>query len=119
MTGNEIYKMAIAFLYEDSGKNPKVQNYSVSFLNRMLAEAFRTENSIREQEGTEQLKKIPFLKDLSEDVPYHDEITRSAFVYGIAAHMYAEEQDNYRAEVCRAEYKQALNNSERGVWVEL
>ena len=55
MTGLQIYNMASAMLYEDTGTNIKEERYSVHFLNRLIAEAYPVEQNMREAEGSELL----------------------------------------------------------------
>lgn len=119
MTGLQIYNLAKAKLYEDTGINIPEERYSVHFLNQTLAETFSVENNIRESNGEELLNSIPWITKIEDEIPYHEELTRTAFVYAVAEHYWQEELDTYQAEVCHGRYLQAVNDCKRGIWVTL
>ena len=119
MTGLQIYNMASAMLYEDTGTNIKEERYSVHFLNRLIAEAYMVEQNMREAEGSELLTEIPWVDTIEQEIPYHEQMLRTAFVYGLAMHYWQEELDTYQAETCKAEYLAALNDCRQGVWVSI
>lgn len=119
MTGLQIAKAASAQLFagfDDDKTTTENGRYTMHVINRMIAEAFGVENSIRESEGEERLHQIPFITDLNAEIPYHDELLRTAFVYGMAAEYWQNEQEPYQAETCRTLFREALNNCKRGVW---
>ncbi|MBR0081553.1 MAG: hypothetical protein IJP98_02300 [Clostridia bacterium] len=117
MTGLQICNMAAAFLYNSASVKTDEGRFSVHFLNRLIAETFGTENSMRESEGREPLASIPWIDGLEKTIDYHDELLRTAFVYGLAAHYWQEELDTYQAERYTAMYINAVNECKRGVWV--
>ncbi len=119
MTGLQIYNLASAMLYEDTGTNLPEERYTVHFLNRIIAETFMLENNMRESEGKELLTKIPWVERIEEEIPYHEEILRTVFVYALAEHYWTEELDTYQADLNRARYLNAINECKRGVWVTL
>lgn len=113
MTGLEIYKAASAYLYERDNEDEESKEFSVPFLNTLLMEALPYENSIRLNKNVEELETAPLITDLSEDIDYHDSITRIALPYGLAALFFAENLDNYRGNLYRAQYLSALGDAVR------
>lgn len=113
MTGQEIFKRASAFIYEQPGEAEDSQQFSLDFLNMLLIEALPYENSIRRFEGQEELKTAPQLTSLSEDVPYHDSIAGLALPYGLASPLFEEDLDNYRGQMYRNRYIQALYDAQK------
>lgn len=113
MTGQEIFKRASAFIYEQPGDAEDSQRFSVDFLNVLLIEALPYENSIRRFEGKEELTNAPQIKGLSEDIPYHDEIAGLALPYGLVSPLFEEDLDNYRGQMYRNRYIQALYDSQK------
>lgn len=119
MTGFDIYTNASATLFIDTGKNVKDEQFTVRFLNILLQESLPYENNLREFNGEDKLTAAPVLTNLDESIPYHDEITRLAFPYGLAALYQQEELDAYQASTYRQQYLMALNDTKKGIWVEV
>lgn len=119
MTGLKISNMAKAFLYDDANAGNEDEKYTVAFLNRIIAETFNVENSIRAAKGQIVLEGIPYIEGLEKDIPYDEQMLRTAFVYALAAHYWQEELDSYQAATCQAMYERAVSDLKRAVWVSL
>lgn len=119
MTGKALYILASSTLYEGENEDLDSKKFSVPFLNILLQEALNVENSIREAEGAELLGQAPLLQSLDDDIPYHDEVVRVAFPYGLAWQYRQEAMDNYWATIYRNLYTEALQNATKFVWEEL
>ena len=113
MTGQEIFKRASAYIYEQPGDAEDSQQFAVDFLNVLLIEALPYENSIRRYEGKEELAEAPQIMSLDEDIPYHAAITGLAFPYGLASPLFEEDLDNYRGQMYRNRYIQALYDAQK------
>lgn len=108
MTGQDIYEMASAYLYERDNEDPDSKHFALKFLNVLLEDALPVENSIRRYMADAELDSAPLLATLTETVPYHDSITRNALPYGIAAFFFEEAPDNYRGNLYRGLYERGL-----------
>ncbi|MDD3400717.1 MAG: hypothetical protein PHT58_03705 [Eubacteriales bacterium] len=113
MTGQDIYIMASALLYERNNEDMDSKDFSIPFLNLLMQEALPVENSIRFAKGEAQLDSAPYLTSLDETIAYSDEILRGALPYGLAARFFTEAMDNYNAAECTARYVNALNSATR------
>ncbi len=113
MTGQSIYELASAFLYESDGEDYDSKGFSVGFLNVLLQECLPYENSIREWNGATLLTSAPKIASLSETIDYADAITRVALPYGLASWFFQEAMDNYQAENYRNKYIAALRDAVR------
>ena len=113
MTGLEIYKAASAYLYERDNEDEESKEFSVPFLNTLLMEALPYENSIRRSKDMTELETAPTIISLNDTIDYHDSITRIALPYGLAALFFAENLDNYRGNLYRAQYLSALGDAVR------
>lgn len=111
MTGTDIYKAASAHLYEKPGDDEESRDFSVPFLNQLLVECLNYENSVRAFEEKEPLNFAPTLTSLDDEIPYCDYITRVALPYGLASLFFYENLDNYRGNMYRAQYIQALGEA--------
>lgn len=113
MTGLDIYKAASAYLYERDNEDEESKEFSIPFLNTLLMEALPYENSIRLSKGMPELETAPTIISLNDTIEYHDSITRVALPYGLAALYFAENLDNYRGNLYRAQYLSALGEAAR------
>lgn len=108
MTGQDIFEMASAFLYERDNEDPDSKEFALQFLNVLLEDALPVENSIRRYKGETELDAAPFLSALTDDVPYSASITRGALPHGLAAYFFEESGDNYRGNLYRNLYEKGL-----------
>lgn len=112
MTGQDILSTALAFVSEKI-EGSDYKDYALPWLNLLLQECLATENSIRRAEEREVLAEAPYLSALTETVPYHDSITRTALPYGIVSYIYTNEDYDARAQDARNKYVNALNEAAR------
>lgn len=113
MTGQQIYELASAFLYERDGEDDDNKFHAINFINNLMAETFSCENSIREFKGKELLDEPPLITSLSEEVPYQYELTRTAIPFGLAAIYFAEGMDNYHEALYRNKYALAVEDAHK------
>lgn len=108
MTGQDVYEMASAMLYERDNEDPDSKEFAIPFLNLLLEDALPVENSIRRFKGEAELDSAPLLQNLDETIPYSASITRGALPYGLAAYFFEESGDNYRGNLYRNLYEKGL-----------
>jgi hypothetical protein len=113
MTAQQIYELAVAFLYEQPDEDEENKSYFLPFLNICLEEALPYENSIREAEGRELLSAAPMISGMTENVPYSDHITRAALPYGVASRYFKENMDPGEALYMRTMFVSALEKAKR------
>ncbi|OQB25857.1 MAG: hypothetical protein BWY11_00133 [Firmicutes bacterium ADurb.Bin182] len=113
MTAQQIYELAVAFLYEQPDEDEENKSYFLPFLNVCLQEALPYENSIREFEGREMLAAAPLVTGMTETVPYSDSITRAALPYGVAARYFKENMDPGEALYMRTMFVSALERAKK------
>ena len=111
MTGQQIYVLASSFLYERDGEDADSKHFAVGFINILLQEALPCENSNRKSDGQELLRLAPTITSLDEEIPYHEEILRVAFPYGLASWYFAEAMDNYHESFYRNKFLAALEDA--------
>lgn len=113
MTGQQIYELASSFLYEIDGEDEDSKRFAVGFINILLQECLNCENSMRLFRGKETLDEAPYIKSLTEEIPYQPELTRVAFPYGVASWFFQEALDNFQAENYRSKYLSAVNEASK------
>lgn len=113
MTGQEIFKRASAYIYENPGDAEDSMQFAVEFLNALLIEALPYENSIRAYEGKPELERAPQIASLSDEIDYHQAIVGLAFPFGLVSSLFEEDLDNYRGQMYRNRYLQALFDAQK------
>lgn len=73
-TGNEIFEMASALIYEGTEDDKESKAFTKAFLNIHLQECLAAENSIRRSRGETELSEAPWVTDLTKTIDYHDAI---------------------------------------------
>ena len=116
MTGQDIYVLASATLFEGDNEDTDAKKFTVQFLNQLLAEALPAENGLRLRDGQKTLDAPPFLRGIEETVPYHDRLCRTALVYGLCWHFFENMQNTYESELYRKLFAASLEDSMTGAW---
>ena len=116
MTGQDIYVLASAILFEGDNEDTDAKKFTVQFLNHLLFEALAAENGLRLRDGQTALDKPPLLKGIEETVPYHDRLCRTALVYGLCWHFFENMQNTYESELYRKLFVSSLEDSMTGAW---
>ena len=110
MTGNDIFRAALAIMSE-SPEESDLGDYALQWLNLLLQECLTAENAWREQHERELLEAAPLLAVLSEEVPYCDKLTRVALPYGLAANLWTDDDNDYRANKWMTLYRDAVSEA--------
>ena len=118
MQANDVYALALSFLSEKTQQNP-LGDFSLNWLNLLLAEALPYENSLREARGEQALEQPPVLTDYQQEVPYSERIVRIALPYGLAEFMFCDDGDLYQAEKYRQRYVSALKEAQKYIICEV
>ena len=84
MTVSKIFKSALS-LCGESNTAPYLAAFAVDWANALMAELFETEQSIRRAEGKDEMKALPVLASLEDEVPYSDALVGGAFIFGFAS----------------------------------
>lgn len=119
MTGQDIYILASAILWEGDNEDQDSKKFSVQFLNHLLPEALNAENSLRRRAGMEVLQAAPVIRSLDEEIPYREKLCRTALVYGLCWHFFENLQNNYQSELHRTLFASSLEELNVGQWESL
>ena len=93
MTVRECFEEAMGFLPENPEENPEIKKFAVNWCNFLLSETFRNENFYREANKIEKLAEIPKLGKIEDEIPYNEELVKTAFPYGMAKFIFRENGD--------------------------
>ena len=112
MTGNEIYREALALLGQKPEDNERWEELAPSWLNMVLAESHSTENTLRDFEKVERLEEPVRVEGLEEEVDCRSRL-RTALVNGMAAILWDESHDRLKALDYRTRFAAALLEAEK------
>ena len=119
MTGQDIYILASALLWEGDNEDTDSKKFTVQFLNGLLPETLGAENSIRRRDGMELLTEAPVIRSLDEAIPYHEKLCRTTLVYGLCWHFFENLQNTFQSELYRQMFISSLEENTVGVWEDL
>jgi hypothetical protein len=113
MTGEEIYELALSYVFEKKGQDADYLEFFPMFLNTVMQEALPYENMIRRKKG-----KIPYhtapkitTASMTEELDFAESLCRTALPYGVAAFYCQDDGDNYRASDYRNRFITALSDA--------
>ena len=117
MTGEEIYEIALSFVFERKREDADYEEFFPTFLNTVMQEALAYENMIRRKSGRAALSVAPKItKDgMNEELDFSESLCRAALPYGVAAFYCQDDGDNYRAADYRKRFITALADAVGGV----
>lgn len=113
MTVKQVYRRALAIVFESPGGDPDFDQFSPLLLDRLVMEALPYENQIRRAAGREELASAPVIEQIDDtEIDYDDRITRIALPYGLAAVLLSDDESRKAESVMnRNEFVNALNEA--------
>jgi hypothetical protein len=117
MTGEEIYEIALALVFERKREDAEYEEFFPIFLNTVMQEALPYENMIRRKAGKVAVSLAPRVtkETMNEQVEFAESLCRAALPYGVAAFYCQDDGDNYRASDYRNRFIIELENAVGGV----
>ena len=91
MTVNDIYTASVV-LATGANEADEYEEVAVTLFNMCIGKCFDENNHIRQLNSKEKLKTVPFVKNLSDQMPYEDEFA-TALKYGLAAEILIADAD--------------------------
>lgn len=110
MTVNEAYQIALSLDDTTTEQDDSLRPHMVNYCNLFLLETFRNENAIREHNKRPLLKSVPLVYNITDSVPYDEELVRSAFPFFIASQVSKSDADNVWASRYYDMYLNAVNS---------
>ena len=109
MTGKEVYKNALALLFEDEAAAGDYNTYALPLLNMLLPELLGVNNQLRVLRGKEALDTAPVLKTLDAPLEYEPELCRAALPFGLASRLVYDDNDLQKVAYFNSAYVNAVN----------
>ena len=113
MTGEEIYEIALSFVFERKREDTDYLDFFPLFLGSVMQEALAYENMIRRRKGKVALAIAPKItkETMKEEIDFSESICRVALPYGVASFYCQDDGDNYRAADYRNRFIAALTDA--------
>lgn len=108
MTAQQIYESALSLLPTRTSEDNSLAVYVPGWINLALQEALASENSIRASKGLLLLDKAPTVLSMTDEIPYSDELVRTALIYFLASLICKDDDDAYWSQDYRRRYISAL-----------
>ncbi len=113
MKAYDIYKSAVALMFEKPGQDKGFEEMFPQLLSSLLFEALPYENSTRPLRGLEKLVNAPVITSLEDEIDYSEEICRVALPYGVCAYFYQDDGESGNALMYRERFVNALSDAAR------
>lgn len=115
MTGEQLLKRAAALISETDTEDYK--EIALIQINILLDETWKQNNRMRKAAGKDEMTARVDLESLGEEIPWEEELVRSALPWGLAAKLFFEEDDNARLSMFNEEFANRLNACDKGLVV--
>ena len=109
MTAGDVYRRALAYLYDREGRDLDFKQFFPEFLNALLLEALPCQNS-RLAAAEKPPITAQVVTGASDELSYDDEVCGLALPYGLAAYFFADEGEDGKAAAYRERFIAALDD---------
>ena len=87
MTANQLYRTTLAIMSENESNASSYTEFVIPNINVLLSELYDTENSLRASNGEVLLTEIPEITQLTDVLPYNEQLCRTVMPYGLAVYL--------------------------------
>ena len=108
MQVKEIYENALALNIGRAEDDEEMAYFGVKMFNILLSETKCYNDCIRIKKGKERLEKVPFITQLTDEMPYEEELY-APFSYGLASKLLAAQEETTLASLYNNQYVSLLN----------
>ena len=114
-TVKDLFDAVLALMFAKDAEREEYEGGFFALLNLCLAENFALNNNLRRARGEEPLQTIPELSLESDALPYEETLNRALLPLGIAATLFADDDETGIANVYREQYEAAKTRLARAV----
>ncbi len=108
MKAREIFGLACSYISEQPSESGELAELAPAWLDVLAAEVLPYENALRRYRGQAELEKAPRVEELEAEIAYSAELCVPAMVYGLAAQLLLDDENDARAQDFRNYYVVAL-----------
>ena len=117
-TAQQIFNMTIGLMNEDINNSPSFKTFFIPTLNTILGETLEQENILRYRDGVEELTAAPFIENMEDEIPYHEELLRNVVPWGVGMVLWLGDDELERATFFSTKYDENKNDTSSAVYVE-
>ena len=117
-TAQQIFNMTIGLMNEDINNSPSFKTFFIPTLNTILGETLEQENILRYRDGVEELTAAPFIENMEDEIPYHEELLRNVVPWGVGMVLWLGDDELERATFFSTKYDENRTNTSSAVYVE-
>lgn len=103
MQVKEIYENALALNIARTEDDEEMEYFAIKMFNILLSETRAYNECIRIKKGKEKLEKVPYISQLTDEMPYEDELY-APFSYGLASKLLAAQEETNLASLYNNQY---------------
>lgn len=118
-TAQKVFDITLGLMNESANNSPSFKTYFLPTLNTVLGEILEQENLLRYRDGMEELKTAPFIEDMEDEIPYHDELIRNVIPWGVGMILWLGDDELERATFFSTKYDENRTNTASAVYVEV
>lgn len=117
-TAQQVFNMTIGLMNEDINNSPSFKTFFIPTLNTILGETLEQENILRYRDGVEELTAAPFIENMEDEIPYHEELLRNVVPWGVGMVLWLGDDELERATFFSTKYDENRTNTSSAVYVE-
>ena len=117
-TAQQVFNMTIGLMNEDINNSPSFKTFFIPTLNTILGETLEQENILRYRDGVEELTAAPFIENMEDEIPYHEELLRNVVPWGVGMVLWVGDDELERATFFSTKYDENRTNTSSAVYVE-
>ena len=117
MTVHDIIRTALAGEYEHIEDENTAVPHLLMWMNTLLADCYEAEQNSRQADGKPLLTEIPYVRAMTDEVPYNTFMLRFVLPYGIEWKYAEQDLDMDRAIQYKAMYEDAKHRAGGAVWL--
>ena len=117
-TAQQVFNMTIGLMNEDINNSPSFKTFFIPTQNTILGETLEQENILRYRDGVEELTAAPFIENMEDEIPYHEELLRNVIPWGVGMVLWLGDDELERATFFSTKYDENRTNTSSAVYVE-
>jgi hypothetical protein len=117
-TAHDVVDITLGLMNDQKANSGGYSEFYLPVLNTVLSECKDAENALRYRDGMEELQDAPYLKSLTEVIPYHAELVRNVLPYGLGMFLFLGDDENVKATFFSSKYDEGKGKYSPAVYVE-
>lgn len=117
-TAQKVFDITLGLMNESTVNSPSFKTYFLPTLNTILGEVLEQENILRYRDNMEELTAAPYIVNMEDVIPYHEELLRNVVPWGVGMVLWLGDDELERATFFSTKYDEGRTNTSAAVYVE-